>query len=171
MNLFHYDFHRLNLKKSKFSWIIPLFSNLHRIFHLDYCLTPNSAFVVRRTDQYEVVSNLLGVPEGTHYQIRIYDQNHFPRNNLLKNCVWKEFHRYWMFVAVRDWFELVLCMEVAHMKTIAEQMAVEFVRNFAFDSHCRSKNIIIYRRTYINSCGVFFRVIVASFLGIFCLGW
>ena len=37
------------------------------------------------------------------------------------------------------------------MKTIAEQMAAEFVRNFAFDSHCRSKNIIIYRRTYINS--------------------
>ena len=35
------------------------------------------------------------------------------------------------------------------MKTIAEQMAAEFVRNFAFDSHCRSKNIIIYRRTYI----------------------
>ena len=152
MDLFHYDSHRLNLKNSKFQWIILRLSNLHHKFHLDYCSTPNSAFAVHRNGQYEVVSNLrllaLDVLEGTHYQIHIYDQNHFPRNNLLKNCVWMEFHRYWMFVVVRDWFELVLCMEVAHMKTIAEQMAVEFVRNFAFDSHCRSKNIIIQENIY-----------------------
>ena len=43
-----------------------------------------------------------------------------------------------MFVLVRsNWFELVRCMEVVHMK-IAEQTAAEFVRNFASDSHCRS---------------------------------
>ena len=42
-----------------------------------------------------------------------------------------------MFVLVRDWFELVRYMEVAHMLT-AEQTAAEFVRNFASDSHCRS---------------------------------